>query len=331
MTRLGKIDLPKHHILCPTKSKFSISAKLQELMCLMGQMCVYREAEQAFDKLCGIPVSDQQIKRVCTHYGKVLDDVISADLDNFIPKLESTKKEDPTYVMMDGAMLFTRPKEWKELKLARIFKGSKVVDIQKDRSEITDTVYCGHLGSVHEFFPKLERHIQGYQNLVVVGDGAPWIWNWSEDNYPGCVEILDFYHAKEKLVLLANAHFRDELKKKEWLSEQTEILRNNGVHDVTMNVKTLPCRNEKAKVAKAKLIKYYVDHEDRMQYKTYRDRGLMIGSGPIEAAHRSVIQQRMKLSGQKWSIEGANAITNLRSFKKSNAWMKIIEIIKAAA
>jgi len=297
----------------------------------MGQMCVYREAEQAFDKLCGIPVSDQQIKRVCTHYGKVLDDVISADLDNFIPKLESTKKEDPTYVMMDGAMLFTRPKEWKELKLARIFKGSKVVDIQKDRSEITDTVYCGHLGSVHEFFPKLERHIQGYQNLVVVGDGAPWIWNWSEDNYPGCVEILDFYHAKEKLVLLANAHFRDELKKKEWLSEQTEILRNNGVHDVTMNVKTLPCRNEKAKEAKAKLIKYYLDHEDRMQYKTYRDRGLMIGSGPIEAAHRSVIQQRMKLSGQKWSIEGANAITNLRCFKKSNAWMKIIEIIKTAA
>ncbi len=52
-------------------------------------------------------------------------------------------------------------------------------------------------------------------------------------------------------------------------------------------------------MAKAKLLEYYIEHDDRMQYKTYRDRGLMIGSGPIEAAHRSVIQQRMKLSGQK--------------------------------
>lgn len=297
----------------------------------MGQTCVYREASEAFEKLCRLDISDQQIKRVSTYYGEVLDSVISADVEDMIPKLEDTQKADPTYVMMDGAMLFTRPNEWKEIKLARIFKGSKVIDIQKDRSQIVDGVYCSHLGSVKEFFPKLERHLKDYQNFVVVGDGAKWIWNWCEDNYPGCIEILDFYHAKEKLVLLCNHHFRNKQKKEQWLNDQLELLRNNGVYEVIQNVKSLSCRFPSAKEAKQNIIKYYEEHAERMYYKTYREKGLMIGSGPIEAAHRNVIQQRMKLSGQKWSIKGANAIANLRCFSKSNAWDQIRKLIIAAA
>ncbi len=54
-----------------------------------------------------------------------------------------------------------------------------------------------------------------------------------------------------------------------------------------------------ASEAKAILIRYFTEHAERMMYKTYRDNGLLIGSGPIEAAHRNVLQQRMKLSGQK--------------------------------
>ncbi|MFT6809117.1 MAG: hypothetical protein ACJA01_002349, partial [Saprospiraceae bacterium] len=48
-------------------------------------------------------------------------------------------------------------------------------------------------------------------------------------------------------------------------------------------------------------------------------------------AHRSVIQQRMKLSGQKWSLKGANAIATLRCYNKSNAWKLVYQVIKAAA
>ncbi len=68
-----------------------------------------------------------------------------------------------------------------------------------------------------------------------------------------------------------------------------------------------------------------------MLYKTYKDKGLLIGSGPIEAAHRNVIQQRLKLSGQKWSIKGAQAIANLRCYQKSCAWNIIDDLIKLAA
>ena len=88
--------------------------------------------------------------------------------------------------------------------------------------------------------------------------------------------------------------------------------------------------SDKASEAKANTLKYYHDHEDRMMYKDYRNRGLMIGSGPIEAAHRSVLQQRMKLSGQRWSPKGAQAISDLRCYRKSKAWDMVQLLIQAA-
>lgn len=331
MTRLGKVELPKSHVLCPKHSSFKITAKLQEEICLLGQSVVYQEASEIMDKFFDLSISDQQIRRVCSHYGAQLDKAINANIETMIPRIEDKGGSDPTYLMMDGAMLFIRPNEWKELKLARLFKGSKVIDIQGNRREIMDTVYCSHLGSIHEFFPKLERHLTRYKHLVVIGDGAPWIWNWCEDNYPGCVQILDFYHAKEKLVLLANAHFKKPDKKKIWMDQQLELLKGNGVLKVMENVRKTPCRNKTAKEAKEKLLSYYNEHEDRMQYKTFREKGYLIGSGPIEAAHRSVIQQRMKLSGQKWNVEGANAVANLRCYRKSKQWDKVINLIKLYA
>lgn len=86
------------------------------------------------------------------------------------------------------------------------------------------------------------------------------------------------------------------------------------------HIKRLRCKSEESRELKEKTLQYYEEHEERMFYKTYRDRGLLIGSGPIEAAHRSVLQSRMKLSGQKWSIKGVNAIANLRCLYKSNSW-----------
>lgn len=318
-------------MLCPKQSSFSITARLQSDLCLLGQIGVYREASKLADKLLGISISDKQINRLCNSYGSLLNDAIKKDLEPFIPKLEDTNGEDPTYIMMDGSMLFTRDSGWKELKLARMFHGSKVIDIQKGRSEIVETVYCSHLGSIHDFFPKLERHLTSYKHLVVVGDGASWIWNWCEDNYPGCVQILDLFHAKEKLVLLGNAHFRDSEKRRTWIETQVELLRDDGVNKVIDNVRRLPCRTEVSKDAKTKLLRYYEEHEDRMQYKTFRNKNYTVGSGPIEAAHRSVIQQRMKLSGQKWSMDGANAIATLRCYSHSKAWSIVEQLIKQCA
>ena len=186
------------------------------------------------------------------------------------------------------------------------------------------------MGSIDEFFPKLERHLIHYPQKIIIGDGAPWIWKWVESNYPGAIEILDFYHAKEKLVIFANQQFRDDDKRKSWIKDKTEKLLQNLVEQVISELKSLRSKNELSKEAKKKTIKYFTDHCERMMYKTFIDKGLLIGSGPIEAAHRNVLQQRMKLSRQKWTIQGANTMANLRCYRKSGAWNIIKSFIKAA-
>lgn len=181
------------------------------------------------------------------------------------------------------------------------------------------------------FFPKFERHLTGYGNKVIIGDGAKWIWNWADDNYPGALQILDFYHAKEKLVLFARHQYRDEAVRLPWIKEQADKLLDDRLEEVLSNLRSCRARNGEARLAKQKAIDYYIEHDDRMQYKTYREQGLMVGSGPIEAAHRSVVQQRLKLSGQKWSVSGAQAVANLRCYKHSGAWNIVKKIIAAAA
>lgn len=304
---------------------------MRALICLLGQSVVYNEGSELFDKILGVKISAPQIQRVCTHYGNAVDPLIKSNCEAVIPCLKGRDDKDCVYVMVDGSMVYTRDDKWRELKLGRIFGHSQVVDIQKNRREIMDSVYVSHLGSVGEFFPKFERHLVGYGNKVIIGDGAKWIWNWADDNYPGALQILDFYHAKEKLVLFARHQYKQEETRLSWIKEQSGKLLDNRLEDVISTLKICRAMNIEAKLAKQKAIDYFVEHDDRMQYKTYREKGLMIGSGPIEAAHRSVIQQRLKLSGQKWSISGAQAIANLRCYKHSGAWGMVKKIIAAAA
>lgn len=303
---------------------------MQDLMCFLGQSKVFSEASEILLETLQIEVSAMQIQRLTKYYGELIDPLISKNTMSYIPKLAEVSQEDNVYIMVDGSMLYTRDEQWKEVKLGRVFTGSKVVPLSSKRSQICESVYVSHLGSVKEFFPKLERHIVDYPNKVIIGDGAKWIWNWVEDNYPGATQILDFYHAKEKLVLFANHQFVKQEEKANWLSEQLARLRADKVEQVITDLLKIRSKNTIAKEHKEKAIKYYLEHEDRMLYKTYRDKGLMIGSGPIEAAHRSVLQQRMKLSGQKWSTDGANAVANLRCYRKSGAWHIIKAIISAA-
>lgn len=330
LTSLGRFELSKRHVLAQGTEKFAVSEKLRKLCCLTGQAIVYSQASELLDQVGGIQISGMQIQRICTHYGSLIDPLVKADCRQVIPKPVQKDKQDPLYVMVDGAMLFTREDKWRELKLGRVFAGSQVVNLTTSRRETRQSIYVSHLGSVDNFFPKLERHLVGSHRKVIIGDGAKWIWNWADDNYPAAQQILDFYHAKEKLVLFARHQWKSEQQRRDWVKEQSDRLLNNELEQVLSCIKSIRPTHSEAKLAKQKLLAYYIEHDDRMQYKTYREQGLMIGSGPIEAAHRSVIQQRMKLSGQKWSLTGAQAMANLRCYKCSGAWSMVEKIVEAA-
>jgi len=112
---------------------------------------------------------------------------------------------------------------------------------------------------------------------------------------------------------------------------QKEQLRNNEAAKIIEQLKLSISRNKDAEKARTDAIRYYENNLTRMQYKTYLEKGYLIGSGAIEAAHRNVVQQRLKLSGQRWSATGAQQIVNLRACKKSSQWNTVINLIKSAA
>jgi hypothetical protein len=301
---------------------------------MLAQASVYSTASQLLSSLLNIDLCAAQFHRVATYYGEQIDPILEANHTEYIPQLQPSKApDDITYVMVDGSMVLTRKDKWKEIKLARLFKASQNIEIQPNRKEVMSNVYVSHLGSVNKFLPKVERHLSliDTSKKVFIADGAAWIWKWVEDNYPGSTQILDYYHAVEKIGEVARHQYKNIKARKKWLDEQKELLMEDKVYEVIGNMKKMRVTNNQAREARQQAMRYYETHEDRMLYKTYKERGLLIGSGPIESAHRNVIQQRAKLSGQRWSIEGLQAVINLRCYNQSNSWKLIDNLIKLAA
>ena len=129
----------------------------------------------------------------------------------------------------------------------------------------------------------------------------------------------------ERLHGFAKDAFKNPDQRTQWLNQQEELLQEDEAKTVIANISLMTCKG-KAKQGQRTILTYYENNLKRMNYKTYRDQGLLIGSGPMEAAHRHVLQHRMKLSGQRWTIQGAQQVANLRVTNKSGNWQQIVEL-----
>jgi hypothetical protein len=228
-------------------------------------------------------------------------------------------------------MVYTREEDWKEMKVGRIYSESTRIPIQENRTELKNSIYVCTLGNNKDFLKKFEPYVEPYKHKVFIADGAKWIWNWVEDFYGNSVQILDFYHAAEKLGAYATLAYKNVIERQQWLEKQKQRLKADEVENVIEDLKNTSVKTEEEDKALKDVIRYYESNIKRMQYGSFLKEGYIIGSGAIESAHRNVIQQRLKLSGQRWSIQGAQRIANLRAYKKSNRWKTVIQQIKKAA
>ena len=153
---------------------------------------------------------------------------------------------------------------------------------------------------------------------------AEWIKQWMDQRYPNALQILDYYHAVE---YLAQA-IQGLLLPHGWLENQRKLLLESQLDQVVENVKALKYLSVEKR---DKLLNYYDKNRYRMDYKAYRQAGYCIGSGAIEAAHRTLIQQRMKPSGQRWSPNRAQQLLKLRAAFKSNRNQLVTQTILKAA
>jgi len=181
------------------------------------------------------------------------------------------------------------------------------------------TTYTGAIETAEEFGKRiyLEAWKRGWgraQKKVVIGDGAEWIWNLAADHFPGAVQIVDLYHARQHLWELARKLYpHSQPDQKAWMKIHQKRLLDKGkieklVESLRSIVSDIPEVMEKILTE----ADYFQRNAGRMRYPKFRRQHLFVGSGVIEAGCKTVIGARLKRSGMFWTVRGANAILALR-------------------
>lgn len=327
-TTMGRITIKNSVCYAQGNNGFQISALLQELMVYAGQLECYERCHEVLNKFLSVQVSATQVWRLTDLYGREL-----ADTHDFTERSQPVVRQSETlYVEADASMVFTRKQGWKEVKVGRLFKSSDCLHAEGKPGLITHSQYLAHLGGHKAFSEQLQELTDSYcadqQQMVFITDGAPWLKNWIEDAFPGAESILDYYHCAQHIHEFAAEFFSDDGQGLEWTERQKGLLLESQSGEVMVNIESLPGRKKKSK---QKLLHYLKANVDRMDYKRYRQIGCgIIGSGAIESAHRTVLQRRMKLSGQRWSRKGAQHMLNLRVIYMNGQWDKIIQMAKVS-
>jgi hypothetical protein len=150
------------------------------------------------------------------------------------------------------------------------------------------------------------------RQFTILGDGAAWIWNIASSKFPEATQIVDLFHAREHLHDLARLlEFMLGDRKDEWLAARLEDLDYGDIDGICKAARLYPLEGVKKDELDTAL-GYFQNNAPRMRYHWFRQCGLFVGSGVVEAGCKTVIGQRLKLSGMHWTAAGADAITTLR-------------------
>ena len=175
---------------------------------------------------------------------------------------------------------------------------------------VNNCLYCGFKTDNTE---AKRRGLERADKVVVVADGARYNWEIAALHFHGCIEIVDLYHAREHLYELcallkpkgSKEFTKLEMQMRTWLDE-------GKVETIIAKAERLLPEDEDQRDEVQKQIGYFRNNAKRMRYGHFREQGLFVGSGVVEAGCKTVVGKRLKQSGMEWTVRGANAIIALR-------------------
>jgi hypothetical protein len=285
-------------------------------------------------------LSSSQAQRLVQHFGALdeMEELLQSPGFSIPVPAEAGSGKSVLYIQADGGHLLTDD-GYKETKVGRLFCGQHIKQVSSNnedvmlRNDLEHSDYLAHLGHYKDFVarlnPLIENHLMKHPHAqpVVVSDGAEWIEKWQSECYPQAEIILDFYHAAEKLCDFASMAFSSSTNKGQWVERRKAELLDGQAEKVILAIRTKALGRRSSIVEKADaVIQYYEKNSYRMKYDEYRKAGYCIGSGAIESAISTVVQQRCKLVGQRWT-ERVAAVLNLRAAFKSGKRDSIRQII----
>jgi len=213
--------------------------------------------------------------------------------------------------------------EWHEVKVGVFYLQEQAGRTAGERGMLTEKVVVCWQGEGIELgkrlhWEALRRGLGRAEWILIVGDGAPWIWNVAADRWANAVEVLDFYHASEHVWELGRALFGED-GAQEWVEERLHELRHGKEEEFLAHLAQLPVpRGERGKAVRGQQ-NYFVKQAQRLNYQAIARRGWPIGSGAVESAC-SGQQNRFKRRGQFWTQAGLGKLAALKSARENNHW-----------
>jgi len=245
------------------------------------------------------------------------------------------------YVEMDGvfarlrrgSVVLEKEEQEREGDVYRDIKVGAVFLAQpgQERSELAPGVFLDTPGPIRygarrttaeAFAPLLyalarREGITRAKQVVVLGDGAHWIWRLADEQFPGAVQMVDAYHAREPVWDVARAAFAAESsQREEWATHVIDALAQGRIEEVIAAIQRLPPLapppGRSRSVAETEA-EYFRPTAERMRYPLFRAQGMHVGSGGAEAACKVVVSTRAKRAGMRWTPDGLDAILALRT------------------
>ena len=349
LTAVGPVEVSRPYYLCPHchNGRFpadveldientELSPGVRRMQAAVGQETPFDHGRQQMKLLADLEVTTKSVERTAEAIGadiaqgerQEIGRAVQLDLPIILGKSVPI-----LYVQMDGTGIPVvkketlgrqgktegQPSHTREVKLGCVFtqtawdkKGFPIRDPDS-------TTYTGAIETAEEFGKRLyvEAWKRGWsraEKKVVMGDGAEWIWNLAEQHFPGAVQIVDLYHARQHLWDLARRLYpNNEAGQKAWMKlHQKRLLDKGKIEKLVAAIRSIHSTNSEV-ADKIRIEADYFDRNaDRMCYPKFRKQRLFVGSGVIEAGCKTVIGSRLKKSGMFWTVRGANAIIALR-------------------
>lgn len=230
---------------------------------------------------------------------------------------------------MDGVMVHLREEGWKELKIGAVFELEPEMLYDEQSREMVpygravNNSYVAHLGEPQPFGQMMwaEAKARGWERCYetqIIGDGAPWIWNLTDEHFFDSLQTLDWGHAAEHLYQVAPLLYPQQPdRSKRWLSQAETRLFQGHAEQIVLDLHQHAKQNTVHSKPLQTAANYFDTHKRRTQYLEFREEGYVIGSGMVESEAKQY-KARFTGPGMRWSRTGLNHLLPIRTAIMSN-------------
>ena len=366
LTAVGPVEVSRPYYLCPHchRGQFPADAELdiedtefspgvRRMQAAVGQEVPFAHGRRHLKLLADLEVNTKSVERTAEAVGEDIARQEQEEMGRAVQLDLPVVLGEPVpvlYVEMDGTGVPVvkketlgrqgrkegQPAHTREAKLGCVFTQTRQDEEGYPIRDPASTTYVGAIETAEEFGKRLyvEAWKRGWsraQKKVVLGDGAEWIWNLANQHFPGAIQIVDLFHARQHLWELARKLYpNDEVQQRRWIGVQQNRLDQGKIENLVLALRSIPTTNPELAEKLRTETEYFQTNAERMRYPEFRKQHLFVGSGVIEAGCKTIIGSRLKRSGMFWTVRGANAILALRCCQLNNRFEAYWEERRAA-